>query len=114
MAITVVGGPNEAVDTTATKTRFLVEVAASPRAEAKYKQGPVIDDNMPMVNDCHVQASRLKYYVDEWHKLTSDNNILGLVQHSHLHFSEGFISMQHKNVNLSQKRDLLLMVSLQN
>ena len=58
-----------------------------------------MDDHMPMVNDCHVQsAGRLKYYVDEWRKLTSDSNILDMVQHAHLHFSEGFIPMQHKNV----------------
>ena len=65
-----------------------------------------MDDHTPMVNDCHVQAGQIKYYVDEWRKLTSDNNILDMVQHAHLQFSEGFIPIQHKNVQpycMSQK-----------
>ena len=35
-------------------------------------------------------AGRLRFFVDRWQKITTDYNILDLVQHAHLKFCEGF------------------------
>ena len=44
------------------------------------------------------QAGRLRFFVDEWCKPTTDPYVLDLVQHAHLKFCEGFEPKQFKNV----------------
>lgn len=36
------------------------------------------------------QAGRLRFYIENWRKITSDENILDIVQHCHIEFNKDF------------------------
>ena len=56
------------------------------------------------------QAGRLRFFVDEWCKLTTDPYVLDLVQHAHLKFCEGFEPKQLKNVQPYQMTQEVIIV----
>ena len=57
------------------------------------------------------QAGRLRFFSNEWKKLTSDKNILDIVQHSHIDFIDGIPSVQNKNsIRFSKFNDKETMV----
>lgn len=36
------------------------------------------------------QAGRLKFYIENWRKITSDEKLLDIVQHCHIEFDKRF------------------------
>ena len=59
------------------------------------------------------KAGRLQYYIENWRKITSDVNILDIVQHCHFEFDEDFSVvnfMFFKVENLLNLNQLLLIM----